>query len=266
MNKSYIFIDPFILGEYTCVMNEREIQVDVTKKYNMPSNISREYLPNGILIIAVDSANWILLHNHEQEKIFDLLTVFSIEDVLAQLKDSDMSLDDLLYVMTELEAKQFESCKYKAQGLKSLYLYLTNRCNLYCRHCYMFAGKSLENELQLSEVLALLRAFKQHGGCNLTLSGGEITVHKDLREIISVANELHLTTTLLTNGTEWTDDLIEYTANKVAEVQVSIDGYDELSNAKIRGTGHFQRALDTVTRFYDKGVRVTRRRRYAHQR
>lgn len=39
MNKSYIFIDPFILGEYTCVMNEREIQVDVTKKYNMPSNI-----------------------------------------------------------------------------------------------------------------------------------------------------------------------------------------------------------------------------------
>lgn len=102
----------------------------------------------------------------------------------------------------------------------------------------MFAGKSLENELQLSEVLALLRAFKQHGGCNLTLSGGEITVHKDLREIISVANELHLTTTLLTNGTEWTDDLIEYTSNKVAEVQVSIDGYDELSNAKIRGTGH----------------------------
>jgi len=40
-------------------------------------------------------------------------------------------------------------------------------------------------------------------------------------------------------------------------VQVSIDGYDEVSNSKIRGNGQFQRALDTVTRFYDKGVRVT---------
>ncbi|MDD4754409.1 MAG: radical SAM protein [Desulfitobacteriaceae bacterium] len=238
-------------------MNEREIQLDITKKYNMPRNISREYLPNGILIIAVDSANWILLHNHEQEKIFDLLMVFSIEDVLTQLEDSDQSLDDLLYVLTELEAKQFESPKYKDQGLKSLYLYLTNRCNLCCKHCYMFAGTPLENELKLNEVLALLRAFRQYGGCNLTLSGGEITERGDLREIVSTANDLHLTTTLLTNGIEWPDDLVEYISNKVAEVQVSIDGYDEVSNSKVRGNGQFQRALDTVTRFYDKGVRVT---------
>ncbi|ACV62312.1 Radical SAM domain protein [Desulfofarcimen acetoxidans DSM 771] len=238
-------------------MDEREMQLDITKQYNMPNNLSRKYLPDGILIISVDTANWVLLHNHEQEKIFDLLIAYSIEDVLNQLESSDLSLDDLLYVLTELEAKQFESDKQKEQGLKSLNLYMTNKCNLCCRHCYMFAGTPLENELQSNEILVLLKEFQRYGGCNLILSGGEITNREDLREIVSAANELHLKTTLLTNGTDWPDDLVEYISDKVAEVQVSIDGYDEESNSKIRGIGQFQRALDTVKRLFDKGVRVT---------
>jgi len=238
-------------------IDEREMQLDVTKKYNMPNNLSRKYLPDGILIISVDTANWVLLHSHKQEKIFDLLMAFSIEDVLNQLEKSDLSLDDLLYVLTELEAKQFETLKHKEQGLKSLTLYMTNKCNLCCKHCYMFAGTPLENELQSNEVLDLLKEFRRYGGCNLILSGGEITEREDLKEIVSAANELHLTTTLLTNGTDWPDDLVEYISNKVAEVQVSIDGYDEESNSKIRGHGQFQSALNTLKRFYNKGVRVT---------
>jgi len=233
------------------------MQLDVTKKYNMPNNLSRKYLPEGILIISVDTANWVLLHKYEQEKIFDLLMAFSIEDVLTQLEDSDLSFDDLLHVLTELEAKQFEAHKHKEQGIKSLNLYMTNRCNLCCKHCYMFAGKPLENELQSNEILVLLKEFRRYGGCNLILSGGEITERRDLKEIVSVANGLHLTTTLLTNGIDWPVDLVEYISNKVAEVQVSIDGYDEESNSKIRGIGKFQRALDTVKHFYDKGVRIT---------
>jgi radical SAM protein with 4Fe4S-binding SPASM domain len=121
----------------------------------------------------------------------------------------------------------------------------------------MFSGTPLENELQSSEVLDLLRAFQQHGGCDLTLSGGEITERGDLREIVATANGLHLTTTLLTNGTAWPTDLGEYIFDKVDEVQVSIDGFNEESSSKIRGAGQFQRALDTVKHFYDKEVRVT---------
>jgi radical SAM protein with 4Fe4S-binding SPASM domain len=239
------------------ITNDHEMQLDITKRYNMPNKMSRKYLPDGILIIAVDSANWVLLQNHEQEKIFDLLMVFSVEDVLSKLEDFNLSMDNFLYVLTELEAKQFETQKHKVRGLESLNLCLTNKCNLRCKHCYMFSGAPLENELQTSEILDLLRAFRRHGGCALTLSGGEITEREDLKEIITAANELHLTTTLLTNGTAWTVDLVEYTSDKIAEVQVSIDGYNEESNSKIRGIGGFNRALDTVQHFYDKNVRVT---------
>jgi len=229
-------------------MDEREIQLDITKKYNIPNSLSRRYLPNGILIIAIDSANWVLLHNYEQEKIFNMLMTSSIEEVIAELDNPELHMDNLMHVLTELEAKQFESQKHKEQGLKNLNLYLTNRCNLRCKHCYMFAGTPLANELQTNEILTLLKEFRQYGGCNLILSGGEITERSDLREIITTANELHLKTTLLTNGTNWSDDLVEYIFDKVAEVQVSIDGYNEESNSKIRGVGQFQRALDTVKR------------------
>lgn len=235
----------------------REMQLDITKKYNMPNNLSREYLQEGILIIAVDMANWVLLRSKDQEKIFDLLSNFSISEVVDQLAEYNLSMDDLLHVLTELEAKNFEIEKYKEQGLKSLNLHLTNKCNLSCRHCYMFAGTPLVNELNLDEVIALLEAFQRNGGYNLVLTGGEITERADLREIITKANELELTITLLTNGTEWSNDLINYVSDKVAEVQISIDGYDEASNAKIRGIGQFHHALDTAKRFYEKGVRIT---------
>jgi radical SAM protein with 4Fe4S-binding SPASM domain len=238
-------------------MEERKLQLDVSKKYNIPGNLSSKHFHKGILIIAVDTANWIFLENEEQRKIFELLKNNSIEDILAQLDESDLSMNDLLYVLTELEAKQFEEHKYKESGLRSLNLYLTNRCNLRCKHCYMFAGSPLGNELSLTEIVNLLTKFKQNGGRNLVLSGGEVTERSDLRSIIAVANELHLITTLLTNGTQWTDDLIEYISDKVAEVQVSIDGYDEESNSKVRGNGHFQRALNTVKQLYDREVRVT---------
>lgn len=238
-------------------MNEHEVQIDVKKKYNIPNNLSRKYFAEGILIISVDTANWILLHNVEEEKIFNLLIDFSIEDVLNKIGDSEQDMNNLVYVLTELEAKQFEFRKQKQSGLESLNLYLTNKCNLRCRHCYMFAGEPLEDELSSDEIFDLLKVFRCFGGCNLTLSGGEITERKDLKKIVSLSYELGLITTLLTNGTGWTDDLIEYVYDKIDEVQISIDGYDEKSNARIRGKGQFERTLNTVKKFYDKNTRVT---------
>lgn len=238
-------------------MDEREIHIDVTKRYTMPNKLSFKYLPEGILIIAVDYANWLYLNNQLQKKIFSLLMDFSIEEVLMKMEDSGADMDDLIYVLTELEAKQFELKKHKRIGLDSLNLYLTNICNLRCKHCYMFAGAPMENELLTDEVLALLESFKYCGGSNLILSGGEVTERRDLKEIVTAANKLRLKTTLLTNGTVWSDDLLEYVSDKVAEVQISIDGYDEESNSKIRGAGNFNRAIDTVKRFYDKKVRIT---------
>lgn len=47
----------------------------------------------------------------------------------------------------------------------------------------------------------------------------------------------------------WTDEMIKETANYIDEIQVSIDGFDEASNARIRGAGTFERSLHTIEKF-----------------
>lgn len=238
-------------------MDDRELELDISKKYLIPHNLTYVKLPEGILVIAVDNANWLYLHNQEQEKIFKLLIDLSIEEVLEKMDGLCLNSDDLMSVLTELEAKQFESKKCKEAGIRSLNMYITNKCNLHCQHCYMSAGTQIENELQTNEILTFLEAFQKGGGCNLVLTGGEITERNDLKIIVTKANELKLITTLLTNGIGWSNKLIEEISSMVAEVQVSIDGYDEISNSRIRGPGNFSRALETVSQFNRQGVRVT---------
>ena len=234
---------------------ERELILDVAKKYEFPIHLCRKYIANNILIISSENANWLLLHNKNQEEIFDQLVNNTIEFVLHNL--SDLDSEDFFHVLTEIEAKQFTSVKNKPIGFNNLNLYLTNRCNLRCKHCYMFAGKAVEDELTTKEIIKLLNDFNDYGGKNIVLTGGEITERKDLKEIIQFINKLGLVCTLLSNGTNWSDELISFVSDKISEVQISIDGYDEDSNARVRGMGQFQLALDTVNRFYNKGVRVT---------
>ena len=43
-----------------------------------------------------------------------------------------------------------------------------------------------------------------------------------------------------------TDEFVNQIEGKVTRVQISIDGYDETSNALVRGNGNFERAMRSV--------------------
>lgn len=65
---------------------------------------------------------------------------------------------------------------------RNVYLYVTERCQLRCQHCYM--GERLDRALKMpfDEVAATLRTWRLMGGSKLTILGGEPTLHPDLRE------------------------------------------------------------------------------------
>ena len=50
---------------------------------------------------------------------------------------------------------------------------------------------------------------------------------------------------------------IELLAPYIKEIQISLDGVDEQSNAMVRGNGYFNKTLDSVILFANQGVRTS---------
>ncbi len=211
---------------------------------------------DSILVIAPDYANWIVLQSPIQLEIFEQMKQGStIENVLKRYSQSDV-----YYVVTQIEARKLfiNGNSPKCTEERSLHLYLTNKCNLSCPHCYMFSGNANLGELSTEEILKILYDYKTIAkGTRVTFSGGEPLVRSDFCLISQSAYELGLEVKLLTNGSMIKPNHIDTLANYLSSVQISIDGYSEESNSKIRGKGHFQKALSAIDLFVSKGVETS---------
>ncbi len=228
--------------------------IDNQKVYDFPKEIVIIEKEGHILIIAPELANWIVLDSMAQLQVFEQFRKgVSIDGVLRTLRFSE---SDVAKVVTQIEARRFyRKVPVVVPEEVSMHLYLTNRCNLSCPHCYMFSGQPNGMELSTFEIKRLIKDFAELGeGAVLTLSGGEPTLHPDFEEIVHFAFDRGLDIQLMTNGTCLSPSVIDAIAPCLTSVQVSIDGFSEESNARIRGLGHFDKALEVVDDFIQHGV------------
>ena len=221
-------------------------------KFTLPVKIKKVIYKEKIFVISPETASWIILENEEQWQFFQLLTSFDLGNALKQFNGA---YDNAQYTVTQIVAKHFDNqiVKPKNNG-GSMQMYLTNECNMRCPHCYMFAGLKKDRELSTKEIFDIISSFKKHGGNNIVFSGGEIALRKDLYEILKHSYDLGISNEILTNGTLWNAELVQKVVPLISRVQISIDGYDEATNSRIRGKGNFSRALNTVTLFYETNV------------
>ena len=231
----------------------RNIPLDT--RYNLPKQTAIIHHSGKILIIAPECCNYIVLDNKAQYQFYQLLENYILGEALSKMS---ISKADAQAVLVQIEAKQFIDKKVpKTNGQFQMHMFLTNACNLRCRHCYMFSGQRKTNELSLNEIKSILCSFKAHDGKFVTFSGGEVLMRKDLTSILQLAKELQLSITIMTNGILWTEPLVEQAAKCVSAIQISIDGFNEEENAKVRGNACFEKSLKAVELFLYQGVRVT---------
>jgi len=119
---------------------------------------------------------------------------------------------------------------------------ITNRCNLRCRHCFVFRDGNptgREREMDTATMVKRLDELRQRHGIHTMLwMGGEPLIRRDvLREGTQLFPKNHVTT----NGTI---DLIDLPR---CIYVVSVDGPQETNDA-IRGKGSFRRVLKTLSR------------------
>lgn len=232
---------------------KKQINIDIKKHYDFPENIGIVRHNCVWIVIAVDTACWIVLNNEEQFDFYNLLKTNTIEDALRIFKGD---IRNAQWVIIQIEARHFCSKECVPFKEQTCMIYLTNECNLRCPHCFLSAGIKRDNELTTTEIKTLLKEISDFGIEEVTFSGGEIATHPDLLQIIEFAHDCGLAVKLLTNGVAWTEEMVERIADKIVSVQISIDGYSEEENARVRGRGNFQKALDTVDFFMKRDIRT----------
>lgn len=229
---------------------------------HFPNEIVVEKINNFYLIIAVQTANWIVLYNARQIDFLNMLRSGKCVGDIIETVDSEEAMGDLKIVLAAIFARRFagvnaEVAKEYLEGYKMLNIYITNACNLKCKHCFMLSGNKLENELTLGDWMKVLTSFKENGGEFVTFSGGEPLMFKNFPQIISHAHDLGLKSTVLSNGLLWSDKLIHELAPFIDEIQFSLDGVDEETNSMVRGSGHFEKVVDTIVKFANAGVKTS---------
>lgn len=144
-------------------------------------------------------------------------------------------------------------------GFKTVFLHITDNCNLSCRHCYYIDASSERREHISDEtILGFLKDFTLSGGEKVILSGGEPLLRKDVLEKIFKANP-QLSYTILTNAILIDDEAASLISPYKVSVQISIDGSTEIIHDNIRGAGAFSRALHGIDVLMRRGLgdRVT---------
>lgn len=131
-------------------------------------------------------------------------------------------------------------------NVKTVYVEITNQCNLNCRTCYNRSGlNKMRREISCEQLKHIICTFRPLGMERLLISGGEPTLHSEFDAILDLPAQFpDLAFGVVTNGTHYHQKLID-TVNTTPHMslQISLDGSCEDINRLTRGAGHFEKAV-----------------------
>ncbi|MBQ4624411.1 MAG: radical SAM protein [Clostridia bacterium] len=141
--------------------------------------------------------------------------------------------------------------------VSSLYIEITNLCNLNCATCYNRSGlNQTRSEFSPELLRSTIRFFLPMGLSRVIFSGGEPTLHSRFGEVTSLCGEFpNLTFGMTTNGTVHHEALLHFlTDHDNTDLQISLDGSSEAVNALTRGPGNFAKALTLMESIHAAGI------------
>ncbi|MEA3448406.1 MAG: radical SAM protein [Bacteroidota bacterium] len=110
--------------------------------------------------------------------------------------------------------------------LSTIMLYSTDRCNLKCKHCYIWAKKP-KQDLGLDKIKEIINSPVVSKHTLIGLEGGEFILHPEAEDILKYLSAHHPYFELLTNGRD-ADTIIKLTREyKPVRLYVSMDGTKE---------------------------------------
>jgi len=159
--------------------------------------------------------------------------------------------------------------------LNQIYFYLTEGCNLACRHCWLAPKFDSDGShypvLPLELFETAVREGIPLGLSGVKLTGGEPLLHPRFLDILDIVRREKMRLTIETNGVLCTREIAAEIAKSPNRfVSVSLDGADAATHEGVRGVkGSFDAACAAVRALAEADIRpqviMTVMRRNMHQ-
>lgn len=201
-----------------------------------------------------------LLHLvRERKKITRYVTFKECLDTLASYRELKKRRD--VNFLDQRQLDTYKELKVKSEALvehpRNVVLFLNNRCNAQCEHCFIPDLNTQTHEVDCEQWLTFLKSWRR--AFSLTLTGGEIFLTKNLETFIKDVLEQTQCEYigLLTNGSfpaktfEIVSGLAGDYQNKKIKVQISLDGTMDLHNKIRKNQNSFQQAIKTAEMLKD---------------
>ncbi len=122
-------------------------------------------------------------------------------------------------------------------------LFVSDRCNLQCKHCCVFAQKVVTTK-SYEQIRQELEYSYKLGSRFVDFEGGEPTMwregDRDLNSLIRLAKEIGFFSTTIT-----TNAVMPFNGSEADSIWVSMDGYGEYHD-RVRGKGVFEKLVKNI--------------------
>lgn len=142
---------------------------------------------------------------------------------------------------------------YRSDKGRKLYLELTSKCNLHCKHCFNNSGDN-DDYLSIEKVRQIINHIisKNVEVDEIILSGGEPLIHPDFEQILLLLNNYDVK--ILTNGTLINENSIQLFLNNNCKIQVTLNGSNQKIDSELRGAGSFEKTFYQLQKMIDAGL------------
>ena len=188
------------------------------------------------------------------EKGLNLINYIKENNTLPESMDAEEEM-----LVAALDKGEYFKKNTNTSALKSCYIHVTNRCNLNCIGCYSFdCTRNTIDDLSLDDLKDIMNQLKEAGVENVTISGGEPLIRRDIVDILKYAKEecKFEVINLISNGTIQREDIYLEIKKYINDFAISIDGYDEVHSKFIRDDGIFPTVVGTIKKLKRLGLNV----------
>jgi SynChlorMet cassette radical SAM/SPASM protein ScmF len=158
-------------------------------------------------------------------------------------------------------AAPMENTRSPIPKLGTIYFYLTEGCNLRCRHCWIEPPHQSEKRqypaLDPEFFRHILEQAKPLGLTSVKLTGGEPLMHSRIGDLLEILRDEKICFNVETNGVLCAPELArELVRSGLGHISVSLDGADAETHEWVRGvTGCFDAAVSGIRNLVVAGAR-----------